>query len=128
VRLGVTFFPSPSNSSMSSLLSLGSHLYYVPKVMFGVPGPISLLTSAWTWFFKNVSRKDKAEQSAHFRNVPIVIQMIWNSAWVGAGLWVYPIPKTIPLIALLGGVFSRIYFPQPSHKNGQSRNELLRKR
>ena len=82
----------------------------------------------WTWFLRNASRKDKADQSALFRRFHIGIQMIWNSAWVGVGLWIYPIPKTIPLIALLGGVFSGIYFSQPGDKNGQSRNELLRKR
>jgi len=82
----------------------------------------------WTWFLRNASRKDKADQSTLFKSFHKIVQMIWNSTWVGIGLWVYPIPKTIPLIALMGGVFSGIYFSQPSHKNGHSRNELLRKK
>ncbi len=82
----------------------------------------------WTWFLRNASRKEKANQAKLYKSFHKIIQVIWNSAWVGAGLWLYPIPKTIPLIALLGGVFSGIYFSQTGHKNGHSRNELLRNR
>ncbi len=82
----------------------------------------------WVWFLRNASRKNRKDQARLFKSFHKMIQVIWNSAWVGVGLWVYPIPKTIPLIALLGGVFSGIYFSQAHHKNSHNRNELFRKR
>jgi len=62
----------------------------------------------WVWFLRNLFRRH-INQARLFTKYNKVIQIIINSAWVILGLWIYPIPETIPLIPLVTGILLGIW-------------------
>lgn len=59
----------------------------------------------WIWFFRNLFRP-RHNRARLFVENPIIVPIIWNSVWVILGLWIYPVPHTIPLLALIIGLIT----------------------
>ena len=62
----------------------------------------------WTWFLRNAF-KLKINQAMLYTKYNALIQIVWNTAWIILGLWVYPIEKTVPLRPLILGIVFGLY-------------------
>ena len=58
----------------------------------------------WVWFLRNLFRRKRVNQALLFTEYNKTVQIIFNSAWVILGLWIYPIPETMPLLPLIIGI------------------------
>ena len=59
--------------------------------------------SFWVWFFRNLL-KNRLNRAKLFIETNKLIIIFWNSLCTIVGLMIYPIPKTIPLLALIIGL------------------------
>lgn len=59
--------------------------------------------SFWVWFFRNLGRP-RFNRAKLFVETNIFIIIIWNIIWVAIGIWIYPVPESIPLIGLIVGL------------------------
>lgn len=57
----------------------------------------------WVWFFRNLLRP-RHNRARLFVETNVFIIIVWNIIWITLGLWIYPAPHTIPLIALIVGL------------------------
>ena len=63
----------------------------------------ALGVASWLWFFRNAVRP-KLNRALLFRKTPLAILFIWNVILIAIGLWIFPIPETIPLVGLILGI------------------------
>ncbi|PKN34174.1 MAG: hypothetical protein CVU61_09515 [Deltaproteobacteria bacterium HGW-Deltaproteobacteria-19] len=56
----------------------------------------------WVWFLRNLFRR-QINRALLFQEYNKAIQVICNTAWIALGLWIYPIPVTVPLVSLIAG-------------------------
>ena len=57
----------------------------------------------WVWFLRNLFRR-RSNQALLFVEYHKGVQIICNTVWIILGLWIYPIPMTVPLVPLIAGL------------------------
>lgn len=57
----------------------------------------------WVWFLRNLFRR-RSNQALLFVEYYKGVQIICNTVWIILGLWIYPIPVTVPLVPLIAGL------------------------
>jgi hypothetical protein len=80
--------------------------------------------SFWVWFFRNLFR-DRLNRAKLFVETNSLIIISWNLVWVIVGLWIYPIPKTIPLLGLIAGLMLGRSISRPSPHRYDAFEECL---
>ena len=59
--------------------------------------------ASWVWFFRNMARPRMA-RAMILKTTNIFIIIISNIILVIVGFWIYPLPETIPVVALIIGL------------------------
>ena len=78
----------------------------------------------WVAFLRTLRRPILQKPVLFNRNKFIII--FWNLFWVIAGLLIYPIPKTIPLLGLIFGIIVGWYISRPSkHRRQQPEEDFM---
>jgi uncharacterized membrane protein len=70
---------------------------YIGSILFAIG------VAFWVWFFRNLFRP-RHNRARLFVETNKLILISVNLILVALGLWIYPIPTTIPLLGLIAGL------------------------
>ena len=72
---------------------------------------LSIGIAIWIWFFVN-SARPRFNKPRLFVETNIFVIIICGILWTAVGVWLHPVPNSIPLIGLTGGIILGFWMSQ----------------